>query len=171
MNLRQRFAKKKRKRMPADLNLQITSLADVLMIVLIFLLKSISAGLTDSQSINVTKGIRLPGVLSGGAGKEGIKVEVSEDRVELAGQRAATLYSFRFGTGDLNGDLAASSTAKSLNSAFGAYRKMTPPDSPGASTIWIVADRRAPYATIQTVVASAAMQGYQDFKLAVVQGE
>ena len=37
--------------------------------------------------------------------------------------------------------------------------------------VWIVADERAPYATIQTVLASAALYGYTDFKLAVVKDQ
>jgi biopolymer transport protein ExbD len=37
--------------------------------------------------------------------------------------------------------------------------------------ILVIADQRAPYQTIKSVLASAAVHGYTDFKLAVVKGE
>lgn len=192
MRLRNRFRKSKKKE-DGDLGLQITSLADILMIVLIFLLKSFSSGLTDGNAIQVSNKIALPSVQGGGIGREGLKVEITEDKVEMSGHAVAALSAYRFNAGDLNGDLESSSTSKALNQAFAAERRavdQTPKNTiqPVAAiadgtptvvdiksfskdTIWIVADRKAPYATIQTVIASAAMQGYSDFKLAVVQGE
>jgi hypothetical protein len=39
------------------------------------------------------------------------------------------------------------------------------------SKVVVIADQRVPYITIKSVLASAAVQGYTDFKLAVVRGD
>jgi biopolymer transport protein ExbD len=161
-------AGKKREPVSGDMGLQITSLADILMIVLIFLLKSVASGLSDQETIKVAGNIKLPTVQNGGGAKDGLKVEISGDKVEVAGQPVAHLQKFRFPASDLNNDMNESSTARSLNSAF---RKSFKNEKDEAPIVWIVADQQAPYTTIQTVIASAALQGYQEFKLAVVRGE
>jgi len=180
-----RFLKSK-KETETDFALQITSLADILMIVLIFLLKAVSSGLTDQQSINVSSQIRLPAAESGGGVKEGLKVEISQNMVLVGGQPVSKLLSFRFDSGDLNADLTEGGTSKTLDRFFAQLRaenrhqrkpssedkdKDKDKDENSGDTVWIVADRQAPYATIQTVIASAAKEGYSDFKLAVVKGD
>ena len=44
-------------------------------------------------------------------------------------------------------------------------------NSVSKSPIIVIADQRAPYSTVKSVLASAALNGYTDFKLAVVRGE
>jgi biopolymer transport protein ExbD len=159
---------KNREKPGADMGLQITSLADILMIVLVFLLKSFASGLTDQEAIKVSSGIRLPAVQTAGQAKEGLKVEISAEQVAVGDRPAAHLAAFRFPASDLANDLSEASTSRSLKSQFRKSFKAEKDEKP---TVWIVADQRAPYATIQTVIASAAIAGYQEFKLAVVRGE
>lgn len=162
---------RKRRREAGEFSLQITALADVLIVVLIFLLKTFSSGLVESETITASKEIRLPSVASGGMAQKGIKVEVFRDRVEVSGQVSATLEASRFREQDLNDDLTdGNGSSKALNRAFAqakqGYRSEVPND-PNSATVWIMADRGVPYATIQTVIASAAVAGLTDFKLAV----
>jgi biopolymer transport protein ExbD len=146
---------------PKTLDLQITSLADILVVVLVFLLKSLS-GQFDVD-ISVPTDIRLPQANTTDKGEEGIKIEVSETAIKVEGRSIASLKSFRFEPSDLNQDLENSSSSKSLSNFF--YRKSF---NDGERRIWVLAHKKTPYKTIQTVLASAAIYGFVDIKLAVI---
>ncbi len=150
-----------------DFDLQITSLADILIIVLVFLLKSYSTGV--NQEINVPSGIKLPVISLGNIGKEGIKIEISRTFVQIEGRKVASLSEGKFSGEDLNGDLSKNGSSQSLIAALKEEKKTRDPKE--ASSIWIVADQTVPYRTIQTVLASAAINGFQDFNLAVVKDQ
>lgn len=157
--------KKTREKSDSDFALQITSLADILMIVLIFLLKAFTSGVTDTETLKVAGKLKLPYAVSGSPAKDGLKIEIEKDIVSVEGRKVAGLSEFRFTPADLNHDFNEVSSAKSLNQAFAAEIKHV--QNSNKRTVWIVADHRAPYTTIQTVIASAALQGYSEFKLAV----
>ncbi len=162
-----KLRKNKRKVQEDDLELQITSLADILIIVLVFLLKNYSAGLEAVTDFSLPEGLNLPVAQIGGKSSKGIQVEVMESGIQINGETAAPLVGFRFPEADLNDDLTDNGTSinliQYLSQALDKKEKNT--------KVWIVADRRAPYATIQTVLASAALSGYEDFRLAVVKEE
>jgi biopolymer transport protein ExbD len=153
-----------------DMSLQITSMADVFIIVLVFLLKSYATGAIDVVPSN---GMLLPTAEGSKASVQALKVEVSESAVLIEGQPVAKVDGFRFPAGDVldNG------VSTALSSAIGKERakqisvannetiiKMDP-------KIVVIADQRAPYRTIKTVLASAAIHGYTDIKLAVTHGD
>lgn len=165
--------RRKRRQNEEDVSLQVTSLADILIIVLVFLLKSFSTGLSDMENVTISKGIRLPMVVAAGVSKTGLQIEVSRDVIQLDGKPVSQLKQFRFLSRDLNNDLAVGGTSRSLIRAIGDRIKEY--EKEGRKNIldrvWVVADQRAPYMTIQTVLASAAANGYTDFKLAVTQAQ
>ncbi|MGE4106134.1 MAG: ExbD/TolR family protein [Bacteriovoracia bacterium] len=152
----------------AEVSLQITSLADILMVVLVFLLKSFSSGISTVENISVPKGIHLPEIQASTNGKDGIRVEIGAGGVSIDGQKLADLQDFRFPAADLNGSSDETTTSKVLIKSFSELKK---DEAKVGKSVWVVADRRSPYRTIQTVLASAAVQGYSDFKLAVVKEE
>lgn len=170
MSTRFRRNKRQRRSMDGELALQITSLADIFIIVLVFLLKSYSAGLNDMENVQIPAEIVLPSVVEGGIAKTGLKIEVSESQVNVGGERASALSRFRFYPGDLNNDLRRGGTSKSLTGALKRARQ-DEPQTDEKPRVWVIADYRVPYATIQTVLASAAMNGYEDFKLVVTRNE
>ncbi len=161
---------KKKRMTEADGNLQITALADILIVMLIFLIKSFASGMTEAENLSVSNKIHLPSAFAEGQALQGVKVEIAADFVEVAGERVSQLQDFRFLPQDLNADLEDNGTSRSLSSYFVKQRKEANiKEMP--STVWIIADQKAPYATIQTVIASAAYSGFQDFKLAVEKKE
>lgn len=153
-----------------DVALQITSMADIFTILLVFLLKSYTTG---AMAINPSKGVQLPAAQVGEVNIDALKVEVSDAGVQVEGKPVASLSHFEFDKQDLqpNGSSAA------LTSAFEKERKrqvliaQSNSDVKVDSKIIVIADQHAPYQTLKTVLASAALQGYTDFKLAVVRGE
>ncbi len=75
-----------------DVALQITSMADIFTILLVFFLKSYTTG---AMSINPSKGVQLPAAQVGEANIDALKVEVSDSGVQVEGKPAASLSPFR----------------------------------------------------------------------------
>ncbi len=158
-------------------DLQITSLADILIIVLVFLLKSYS---TDAaQDVTLPKGISIPEVSSASQTDEGLRIEVSSSSVIVDGQIISPLNKAVFHPNDLrNNSQYDAPTSKSLNIALqrgkaGIWERFGK-DSEGKKAepkVWIIADKQVPFKTIQTVLSSAAVNGYSDFNLAVIKEE
>jgi biopolymer transport protein ExbD len=147
---RKTFLKHEKK--PQDMALQITSMADIFTIILIFLLKSYSMGALD---VSLPKGMQLPRAQTSSTKGETkiLKVEVSESALTADGKAVTRMSAFSFPSSDLG-----QGQSRSLGSALGQAKD---------GKILVVADQRAPYETIRTVLATAASHGYTDVKLAV----
>ena len=169
------FRKKKKgfsKRGPQseDMNLQITSMADIFIILLVFLLKGYASG---AVNITPTKGMKLPLAQASESQVEALKVEVSESGVQVEGESVMPLNNFRFDSKDVEN----TGVSKTLSKVLEKQRKKqlliakANTDVKVDSKIVVIADQRVPYTTIKSVLASAAVQGYTDFKLAVVRGD
>lgn len=160
----------RRRRLPEEMGLQITSMADIFTIILVFLLKSYGTG---AMSITPSKGLVLPEAHAAEAAVEALKVELTADSVLIEGKPVTSLQVFRFG----QGELLPNGTVKSLIGVFEKERKRQLQIAKGNSDvkvdpkILVVSDQRAPYGTVKAVLASAAVHGYTDFKLAVVKGQ
>jgi len=162
-----RVFKKRRGSMSGDMSLNITSMADIFTIILVFLLKSYA---TASVDINPTAGLKLPQAEASDGFIEALKVEITENAVMMEGKPIVPLKTFGFEASDKLAD----GTSQQLNKALNIVRKRQEiiakanSDVKLDSKVIIVADQRAPYLTIKTVLASAAVNGYTDYKLAVV---
>ncbi len=165
--MKSKFRKHHRREHQEEAELQITSLADILIIVLVFLLKSYSAGLEAVADVSLPEGLNLPVSQVGGQDKDGLRIEILQSGIQVQGEPAAGLEAFRFPEADLNSDLTDNGTSINLTKYLTERRS----HYPEGTKVWIVGDRRAPYATIQTVLASASISGFQDFRLAVVKDE
>lgn len=152
--MRKTFVKKMRS--DGQMSLQITSMADIFMIILVFLLKSYGTGTID---VTPQPGLVMPRAsdLSGPA--EGVKLEIAEGEVRVNGAAVAKIERFEFASSDLS----VVGASKTLVSALETEIR----ERPGSQVI-VLADRRAPYSTVKAALASAAVSGYSDFKLAVV---
>lgn len=150
-------------------SLQITSMADIFTILLVFLLKSYTTG-----AINVTpsKGVLLPQAQAAEANFEALKVEISPDAVQIEGQPVANLNRYQFDARDLS-----QGASQTVSKAFEKERKRQLTIAAANSDVKIdpriivLADEHVPYNTLKSVLAAAALQGYTDFKLAVVRGD
>lgn len=147
-----------------EMNLQITSMADIFMILLVFLLKSLSSGTIE---IAPSKGMQLPRAATDDRAVQALKVEVAEGAVLIEGKPASKIQGFSFPAGDV----VENGTSRSLTAALEQERAKEAAHATSREAdprIVVIADQRAPYQTIKTVLASAAQQGYTDVKLAVV---
>lgn len=160
----------KKKRSSEEMTLQITSMADIFTIILVFLLKSYA---TSSIEVQPSPGLKLPEGDSKDAQVEAIQVEVSEKGIQVDHQAVTTLDNFHFQASDLN----SSGIPNSLNHSFQNQKKkqtliaQANPDVKPDKKILIVADQRTPYVTLKSVFASAALNGYSDLKLVVAKRE
>lgn len=162
-----RFGKKKGKKPSGEMALNITSMADVFTIILVFLLKSFA---TSSMNVNPSSGLSLPIANADEATFEALKVEISATAVLVEGKPMVTLKDYRFDPKDLG----QNGTSVSLSGALEKERKRQlliagkNEDVKVDSKILIISDKKVPYSTLKAILASAAVNGYTDFKLAVV---
>ena len=152
------------------MSLNITSMADVFTIILVFLLKSYATG---AAAVTPTNGMQLPVAEAGTTPVEALKVHVSTDGVSIEGNPSVKLTQFQFQSGERQ----PNGTSRTLASAIEKERKrqlliaQSNPEVKVDGRIIIIADQRTPYETLKIVLASAAVNGFTDFKLAVIQNE
>lgn len=158
----------KRKTAPAsqDFSLPITSLADIFIILLVFLIKTSASG---SLSISPSAGLQLPVANAGSEEIEALKIELGKTSVTVEGQPVVELKDFSFDEKDIRGGLS-----QQLAQALQKYRERQQwiskanSDVKADSKLILIADQNSPYKAIKYVLASAALNGYTDFKLVVV---
>ena len=155
---------RKKKKLSPEFALQITSMADIFMILLVFLLKSYATSITN---IAPSAHISLPEIdRAAGVPKESLKIEVGKDAVTIDEKPALVLKNYEFGTEEMATGEASPTITRILNEE----RKKTP-DPNLDSALVVMADEGTPYATIKRVVASAAGAGFVDLQLLVVQAQ
>jgi len=164
--MRKTFVKSKA---PSDqMNLQITSMADIFMILLVFMLKSYGSGVLDITS---AKGVNMPRAGADVSTVDALKLEIATDGILVEGKPVLTMKNFAFDPKEIT----SVRSSKTLSHALSEERKKqmliakSNSDVKLDPRIIIVADQKVPFVTIRTVLASAAVNGYTDFKLAVVQ--
>jgi len=165
--MRRRF--QKRRALKDEMVLQITSMADILTILLVFLLKSFSTGVSN---ITPAAELMLPEAHSQDEVSEGLKVEVSPGSILVDGKPITTLTGFNFEELDLE----SNGTSRSLNAALIQERERVRDENrapgtpePPAPKVLVMADQSTPYRTLKSVMNSAANAGFGDFKLIVVE--
>ena len=163
---RRRFLRRKKGR-SEEVVLQITSMADIMTILLVFLLKSFSSGAAD-----ITPGadVLLPQAVAGDSVPDALKLQVSPTAVLLDEKAVTRLTGFAFQQGDVEND----GTPRSLNTALVELRQREKGREPSSARtrglpLLVLADERTPYATLKSIMQAAANQGFGDFKLVVVE--
>jgi biopolymer transport protein ExbD len=150
---------------PADVALQITSMADIFMILLVFLLKSYSTSLTN---LAPTGHIELPVINASNksAPKETLKIEIGKDAILVDAKPAIKLEAFNFP------EIETQNTASSatIRTQLQAQRELRPEPNRDSSLI-IMADQKTPFSTLKRVIASASEVGFVDLQLIVVNPE
>jgi biopolymer transport protein ExbD len=156
-----------------DMNLQITSMADIFTILLVFLLKSFSTGIS-----NITPGneLMLPVAKAQDEVSEMIKVEISPTSILVDDHPAAVLHDFKLDSRDVE----SNGTSRSLNTVLINQKSQRAPASEGASAganpngdrpLMILADEKTPYTLLRSVMVSAQNSGFSAFKLVVVEDQ
>lgn len=151
-----------------DMALQITSMADIFTIILVFLLKSFSTGLSN---VTPSGEVMLPEAKSTDEAADVLKVEISPTAILLDEKVVTALHSFHFDNNDLESD----GTPRSLNAALIREKDRAPAaanaerSETDGGRLMVLADQNAPYGVVKTVMDSAANHGFADFKLVVVE--
>jgi biopolymer transport protein ExbD len=162
MGRKRRSFMKKRKGGPTDVSLQITSMADIFMILLVFLLKNYSASMTN---LAPTAQLSLPEVVatSKSTPKESLKIEISQDAILVDQKPAVALQNFEFPASEIQNPTGSETISRLMKE-----QRELKPEPNRESSVVVMADQRAPYATIKRVIASAAGAGFIDLQLVVV---
>jgi hypothetical protein len=155
------FGRKKKK--SEDMSLQITSMADIFMILLVFLLKSFAGG---SSPVTPSGDIMLPEAMGGSAVRETIKLEILPNVVVVDDKNTIALE--RFGLpAQFKPEIESSSP---LLTALNQERKRRPTPNM-ESNILLLADQRTPYSTLKYVLATASAAGFVDLQMVIVAKE
>lgn len=145
-------ASKREKKEPMELD--ITSLLDILVILLVFLLKSYNA---SNLKLDLVKSLAIPDSKARKLGSHAVIVQVDKNR---------NIWVDKKNIGKADG-------IEKVDSLYDFLQKRREtPNLPGAKTakqVNLVLDKSLPYATMQKVMHTSAIAGYTDFKF-IVQG-
>lgn len=148
-----------------DMVLQITSMADIFTIILVFLLKSFATG---ASPVSPSHDMNLPESVTSDQMAEATKIEVSESAVIFEEKTISGLKNYRFDPSDLEND----GTARALNIAMRKPASASVPATPEGAAgpgLLVMADKKVPYTTLKTIMDTAAGNGFATFKLVVVE--
>lgn len=168
--------RKRRSHGSDEVALQVTSMADIFTILLVFLLKSYSVSAID---VDVGKEIQLPVANGGTESVEAMRVQVTPSGITIEGKPVMTLTNFVATPGDIDGDGNFPEVVKALKREREKQRQIASeqlkqgaqPDVVKAnfdSKLLVIADKKVPYKLLRIVLSSASTMDFTDFKLVVV---
>ena len=132
--------------------LPLTSMMDMLTIILIFLLLN----LTPDYAVNqVSQDIELPTAVKGTEPVGAHRIEISMNELLMDSESIAPIRDGRVDEAALEALTAA------LTPHFDESQEKSDP-------VVLLADKRVPYATVDSVLKAAGMAGFPDFRFAVV---
>lgn len=147
---------RKHKPQESAFELQITALIDTLVIILIFLLKSVA---TDSLELEQGKGITMPMVNNGMTTGKGSRLDVSAEAVSWNGQKYLELKGF-----DVKKPVNGEDGWKALNAAIAATVKQEQTDKTFDGKLLLQADKHTPFPALQELLRAAKSHGYKDIR-------
>lgn len=150
----------KRKKSSGDISLNITAMADIFVVLLVFLLKSYASG---AMVVSPTAELELPMAINQSEPVEAMKVEISKDHLVVEGESILELKDFKFPSGDL----LPVGISKRLFEVLKEKKGDVDGDASPSNKVIILADKGTPYAALKVILTSAAGSGLTDFKMAV----
>jgi len=145
-------------RASGDISLNITAMADIFVVLLVFLLKSYASG---AMAVNTTTDLSLPIAKNQSEVVEATKIEISSGHLVVEGESVMDLKDFKFPSDDL---LPVGISKKLFETLKAAKLKSLDPSN---AKVIILADKGVPYSSLKVILTSAAGSGLTDFKLAV----
>ena len=149
---------KSRRKGSGDISLNITAMADIFVVLLVFLLKSYASG---AMAVSTTAELDLPIAKNQSEIVEATKIEISETHLVVEGQPVVDLVGFKFPSEDL----LPVGISKKLFASLKEHKEKA--GNTGNSKVIILADKNVPYSSLKVILTSAAGSGLTDFKLAV----
>lgn len=154
---------RKRSAANEDMVLQITSMADIFTIILVFLLKSYATGVStvsSSPSLSYAQLSKLSLEI-----RETAKVEITSDSILVEDKVALSLNKF-FLPAQITADVAESY----LGRYFVELRKSGKLKQ-NESNLIVISDARTPYTTLKRLLNAAAMTGFVDLQFIMMEEE
>jgi len=167
--LKMSFAKKYHKKLPTAFKIQITSMVDMFVILLVFLIKSYS---TSPVQIDASKDLRLPSSISSTAPVDVLKLMVSKNNIFVEGHKVVDLNSGTIDKKDL--DREDPNYIPELFKALDAEAKKAQAISKVndevafEGKVLVQADKDLNYEILQKILHTSAVAGYSDIKIAVM---
>lgn len=151
--MRKRFQRKREKKEPMELD--ITSLLDILVILLVFLLKSYNA---SNLKLNLVKSLKIPDSKARKLGSHSVIVQVDKDKQIWINNKVI-------------GRIDRQEKIDSLYDFLKNKREIASKNNPKlvAKSVNLVLDKSLPYNSMQKVMHTSALAGYTEFKF-IVQG-
>lgn len=147
---------RRRKHQESNFELQITALVDTLVIILIFMLKSVA---TDSLELETSKGITVPMVVNGMTAAKGSRLDISAEGVSWNGQTYLQTQGF-----DVKKPLNGQDGWKALDTAIAASVAQEKADQTFDGKLLLQADKKTPFPVLQEVLRVAKGHGYKDIR-------
>lgn len=168
-------SRSRRKRLTNDFDLQLTSMLDIFVIILVFLLK---AYVSTSTNFSTTRNLALPVSISPDVPELSNQIFIARDAILLDQEKVVNLVGAKLKSSDLDRDrltirplFAAlmkareKENAMKSNVAATAEKKKVDSGKEFSAAIAIQTDRQAPYDLIRKVIYTAALAGYGEFRL------
>jgi biopolymer transport protein ExbD len=162
-----------KKKHALELSLNITSLMDVLTVLLFFLLKSFSV---TSNTLETPNGIRLPASVAKASLEEAINLSYGKDGVRVDSTMVVPAQEGVWAVTAVDSDGRTLTALKKVLEEQYAKRnlelsKSVPTDEIPPGRILIQADREIPFSQVKHVLHTAALAGYSDFRFVVTNPE
>lgn len=151
----------KKKKLDGEVGLNITAMASIFVVILVFLLKTLS---TDVAAVTPTQDLMLPEVKDAPDVADALKLEISSNSILVDDRSVLKLDEFKFDSRDLD-DLGG---LKEVSKAISEEKKKHAAGDSTERTVVIIADQKTPYSTMKRVIASTSSQGFMNLKLMVV---
>lgn len=139
---------KRKKHLESNFELQITALVDTLVIILIFMLKSVSI---ESLEIDIGKNISLPSVTGGVSVGKGGRLNIATDGVTWNDTKIFEGSGTNKGWAD-------------LSNAIGETVKKEKTEKIFDGTLLLQADKNTPFPILQQALRAAKNHGYKDIR-------
>lgn len=168
---RRLFARGKKSKSSGDLVLQITAMADIFTVLLVFLLKGMAS---DALQISPSPGTKLPvGYHTTALSEQALKIDLDPSGIQIEKEQIVPLE---------KGHLPASvkltdGIIPELNKRIEMERERQKIIAEANSDVKIdtraiiLADEKVPFQTIKTVLRTLSTHGYSDVKFAVVKDQ
>ena len=165
---RRLFGKRGKTKETGEVALQITSMADIFTILLVFLLKGLSS---DALQISPSNGTKLPtGIHTAFVADQAIQIEVSKDGILIEKDFIAKLDNFQLSSPTIGKDGNISALSDRLNQERERQKLIAQANDTvkiDARAI-ILSDEKVPFSTMKTVLKTLAANGYSEIKFGVI---
>ena len=159
------FRRRKRNvaRMEHNERLRLTSMMDILVVLLLFLLKSF---VVEGETVTPPPGIELPQSTAEAHPEESIHVAILDGGILFAGELIATMDEVRNGNGYLIEPLAA--RLEQARAQSEKLARLKGKDEPPLPIATVQGDKDLEFEILQKVMYTLSRSGYQDVSLAVI---